>query len=84
MIVILQPSPQEDEGGAPGSPPQRSQELRPAVRRAHLRPVPEAAGKVLELGRRVQRLQPPHLQPLQGGRRGGGLEVHSVPRLQVR
>lgn len=74
---------QEDEAGAPGAAEERRQERHPAVRRAHLRPLPEAAGQAVELGRRVPRLQPPHLQPLPRGRVGGRVAVHRLLRLQV-
>ena len=76
-------SPQEDEMWAPGASKKGREELCPAVRRADLRPLPEAAGKVLELGRRLQRLQPPDLQQVSRGRGSSGLEVHGLPRLQV-
>lgn len=74
---------QEDEDGAPGAAKERCQELQPAVWRTYLCPLPEAAGKVLELGLSVPRLQPPHLQqvPREGG--SSWLAVHGVPRLQV-
>lgn len=48
-----------------------------------MRPLPEATGKVLELGSRVPRVQPQDLQQVPRGRGNGGLEVHGLPRLQV-
>lgn len=48
-----------------------------------MRPLPEAAGKVLELGRRVPRMQPQDLQQVPRGRGNRGVEVHGLLRLQV-
>lgn len=81
--MIYDPPRQEDEAGAPGAAEERCQERRPAVRRAHLRPLPKAAGETVELGRRVPRLQPPHLQQVPCGRVSGRVAVHRLPRLQV-
>lgn len=81
LVIQASPSPQEDETRAAGAQEEGCEELRPAVRRADLRPLPKAAGKVLELGRSVPRLQPPHLQQVPRG--SGELEVHGLPRAQV-
>lgn len=75
------PYPQEDEIRPAGAPKEGCKELCPAVRRADLRPLPEAAGKVLELWRSLPRLQPPHLQQVSCG--SSDLEVHGLPRIQV-
>lgn len=75
------PYSQEDEIWPAGAPKEGCKELCPAVRRADLRPLPEAAGKVLELWRSLPRLQPPHLQQVSCG--SSDLEVHGLPRIQV-
>lgn len=49
-----------------------------------MRPLPEAPGKVLELGGRVPGMQPQDLQPVPRGSGNGGLEVHGLPRPQVK
>jgi hypothetical protein len=89
---LLLPPTQEDEAGAAGDPPPRRQEPVPAVQREDVRPLPETPGQVLELGGRVLRLQPPHLQPVPRGRdhvfslgdgADAGVEVYRLSRLQV-
>lgn len=74
---------QESEARPPGASEERRKELHPPVRRADVCPLPEAAGKVLELGRFVPRMQPQDLQQVPRGRGSRGLEVHGLPCLQV-